>query len=298
MYIHQKKINHVVQFFNFISFFFKQKCFQVTVLSTFPLPQKTLPENYHHIYVDVTDVEDWKNYRKAALHNGTKSSDKMELGGFLNAVDLIYVRSEQVVTHSIVQNLMKSNQKFDLFFLGYNINDMMLGLAGHFRVPSVLFSTIPPMKALRDMIGNPTAAASAPLFKETGGTNLNFGFYDRFGQFIAYTIEFCIATYVNQFYFEPFYNQHFPASKDFPTFDEVKKNVSLIMTNTHFAEGNIRPALPNLIEVGGVHIDETPNPLPKVRPNIDFGFLPEASIKMFSNPFRMFKKLLRLPTTV
>lgn len=238
------------------------------MLSTFPLPQKTLPENYHHIYVDVTDVEDWKNFRKTALHNGTKT-DKMELGGFMNAVDLIYLRSKQVVTHKIVQNLMKSNQKFDLFFLGYNINDMMLGLAGRFRVPSVIFSTIPPVKALRDLIGNPTAAASAPLFKETD-TELNYGFVNRFSQFIAFTVEFCITAYVNQFYFETFYNQHFPASENFPTFDAVKENVSLIMTNTHFSEGNIRPALPNLIEVAGVHIKETPNPLPKVSPHIEW----------------------------
>lgn len=190
----------------------------------------------------------------------------MDLGGFLVAMDLIYERSEQVITHDIVQNLMKSNQKFDLFFLGYNINDMMLGLAGHFRVPTVIFSTIPPMKALRDMIGNPTAVASAPLFKETTA-NLKFSFFDRLGQFVAYTVEFFIGCYMNQFYFEAFYDKHFPASKNFPTFDEVRQNVSLIMTNTHFAEGNIRPALPNLIEVGGAHIKETPNPLPKVKTN-------------------------------
>lgn len=232
------------------------------MLSTFPVPQKVLPENYYHIYVDVTDVDDWMNFRKQALHNGTKTR-QMQLQGFLTSLQLILNRSEQVLTHHKVQNLMKSNQKFDLFFLGYNINDMMLGLAGNFRIPTVIFSTIPPMKALRDMIGNPTSAASAPLFKETS-TRFEYDFIDRFGQFIAFTVEFCLTTYVNHFYFDTFYNKHFPASKNFPTLDEVRKNVSLIMTNTHFAEGNIRPALPNLIEVGGAHIKETANPLPKV----------------------------------
>lgn len=233
------------------------------MLSTFPEPQKRLPENYHHIYVDVTDVDDWKNLRKWALHNGTKTG-QLEMNNFLTTLQLVSHRSELVITHRIVQNLMKSNQKFDLFFLGYNINDMMLGLAGNFRVPTVIFSTIPPMKGLRDMIGNPTAVASAPLFKETS-TKLKYDFFDRFGQFFAYTIEFLLTTYVNHFYFETFYNTHFPASKNFPTLDEVRKNVSLIMTNTHFTEGNIRPALPNLIEVGGAHIKETSNPLPKVK---------------------------------
>lgn len=233
------------------------------MLSTFPLPQKALPENYHHIYIDVTDVDDWKNFRRDALHNGTKSG-QMNLEFFWSALRLILHRSELVVKHDIVQSLMKSKQKFDVFFLGYNLNDMMLGLAGHFRVPTIIFSTIPPIKTLRDMIGNPTAAASTPFFTEFR-TNLEYDFYDRFGQFIAYTIEFFLTTYVNHFYFETFYNKHFPASRNFPTFDEVKKNVSLIMTNTYFAEGNIRPSLPALIEVGGAHIKETSNPLPKVK---------------------------------
>lgn len=227
------------------------------------MPKKRLPETYHHIYVDVTDNDgDWADFRKTALHNGTKT-EEMSIDLIFVALKMVMHRSELVMHHEIVQNLMKSNQKFDLFFLGYNINDMMLGLAGHFRVPSVIFSTIPALKSLRDMIGNPAAVASTQILKDSS-TNSNYDFYDRFGQFIAFTVEFFVTTYINHFYFNTFYNKHFlTTSKNVPTFDEVKKNVSLIMTNTYVVEG-IRPALPNLIEVGGVHLKETSNPLAKV----------------------------------
>ncbi|KAJ6636556.1 UDP-glucosyltransferase 2 [Pseudolycoriella hygida] len=56
--------------------------------------------------------------------------------------------------------------------------------------------------------------------------------------------------------------QHFPASKNYPTFDEVKRNVSLVFVGHHFSQGAIRPSVPNLIEIGGIQIKDKPDPLP------------------------------------
>lgn len=227
--------------------------------------KQTLSPNYHEIYIKtVNNDREWAAYRKKVLHNGTKT-DELQLENVFTIMDMVMQRSRSVMDDANVQHLMKSNQTFDLYFLGYNVNDMMLGLAGHFRVPTVVFSTIPPMKSLRDMIGNPAAVASTPIFKDVS-VQPNNDFRYRFGQFIAYTVEFFITAYVNQFMFQPFYDEYFPSSKHYPSFDEVRKNVSLILTNTHFAEGNVRPALPNLIEILGVHIKEEVEPLPQVTP--------------------------------
>lgn len=46
-------------------------------------------------------------------------------------------------------------------------------------------------------------------------------------------------------------------------YDEVKKNVSLVFLNSHFPEGTIRPHLPALVEIGGIHISNV-CPLPKL----------------------------------
>lgn len=226
-----------------------------------------LPKTYHHIYIPVGDVDEWNTLRKGLLNNQSKSADQMK--NMPRIIRLIERRTSQVIKHDIVQNIMKSGQKFDLFFLGYNINDMMLGIAGHFRIPSVILSLMPPMKGLRDMIGNPTTAASTPIFKETNA-HQTFGFRRRLSHFIGYTVEFFIGLWLNNFVIEPSYDEHFPASENYPSFDEVRKNVSLIMTNMHFSEGTIRASLPNLIEIGGVHIKEKPDPLPKVMINDRF----------------------------
>lgn len=233
----------------------------MTVLSTFPAPKKTLPKTYHHIYIEVGDVDDWKELRKNMLNNDTKDVESTSKQ-MPKIFKMIVHRSSVVVKHPIVQNLLKSQQKFDLFILGYNLNDMMLGLAGHFRVPSVVMSTIPPIKSLRDLIGNPAAISSVPVFIEPKDDE--WSFRKRFTHFVGYLYEYFFMSYANYFIFQQFYDKHFPASENCPPFDEVKKNVSLIMTNTHFSEGTIRPSLPNLIEILGIHIKDKPSPLPEV----------------------------------
>lgn len=257
----------------------------MTVLSTFPAPQKSLPKTYHHIYIEVDDVGDWATLRKEMLNNNTKNVESTSKQ-MPKIFKMIVHRSSVVVKHPVVQNLLKSQQKFDLFILGYNLNDMMLGLAGQLRIPSVILSTVPPLKSLRDLIGNPASISSVPVFTEP--KDYNPSFRKRLTNFVGYLYEYVLMTYANYFIFQTFYDEHFPASENCPPFDEVKKNVSLIMTNTHFSEGIVRPSLPNLIEILGIHIEDTPNPLPKVRDffyfQLRFLFLFQITITLAEYP--------------
>ncbi|KAJ6634253.1 UDP-glucosyltransferase 2 [Pseudolycoriella hygida] len=52
------------------------------------------------------------------------------------------------------------------------------------------------------------------------------------------------------------------ASKNYPTFREVTRNVSLVFVGHHFSQGAIRPYVPNLIDIGGIQIKNKPDPLP------------------------------------
>ncbi|XP_037931783.1 UDP-glucosyltransferase 2-like [Teleopsis dalmanni] len=55
---------------------------------------------------------------------------------------------------------------------------------------------------------------------------------------------------------------YFPADQ-YPSLDEVKKNISLVFTNHHFSQGPIRPNVPAMVEIGGIQIKEKPDPLPE-----------------------------------
>lgn len=57
------------------------------------------------------------------------------------------------------------------------------------------------------------------------------------------------------------YDTQFPDPK--PSFEErMKHGVSLVLLNSHFSLSFPRPLLPNLIEVGGMHIKKSSDPLP------------------------------------
>lgn len=45
---------------------------------------------------------------------------------------------------------------------------------------------------------------------------------------------------------------------------DVSKNFSIILVNTLVGLDDPRPLLPSVIPIGGMHIDEKPDPLPKV----------------------------------
>lgn len=48
-----------------------------------------------------------------------------------------------------------------------------------------------------------------------------------------------------------------------PYIVELNKNISLILLNSHMSVNEAKPHLPNMIEIGGFHVDETKD-LPKV----------------------------------
>ncbi|KAG4072786.1 hypothetical protein HA402_006776 [Bradysia odoriphaga] len=57
------------------------------------------------------------------------------------------------------------------------------------------------------------------------------------------------------------YDAAFPDAK--LSYDEARKNVSLIFVNSHFSLARPLPYVPNTIEVGGLHINRFPDPLPQ-----------------------------------
>jgi len=85
-------------------------------------------------------------------------------------------------------------------------------------------------------------------------------FLERFGNLAMTVFE---TTYM-KFFYEPYqiqiYNEAFADPK--PTLDELKRDVSLVLLNSHFTLSSPKPYVPNMIEVGGMHIKRVPNPLP------------------------------------
>lgn len=58
-----------------------------------------------------------------------------------------------------------------------------------------------------------------------------------------------------------FFSTFFPPYQ-YPSIEEMHRNVSLAFTNYHFTQGNPRANVPGMIDIGGIQVKDPPAPLP------------------------------------
>lgn len=161
------------------------------------------------------------------------------------------------INHPNFKKIMQ-NERFDALIHSYTHNYFQLGLAAHFKCPSIVLSSIPIVRTIGDFVGQPSYPEAVPSFIFDIKGKMTF--YERLENFLLIGIEVIFAMYqdyMNRIYYE----SNFP-SDIYPSFDVVRRNASLLLVNDHFSQGNVRPTLPNVIEVSGLQIDSDPYPLP------------------------------------
>ena len=163
--------------------------------------------------------------------------------------------------HPRVQQFIATKQKFDVIILEIFMTEAFLGLGHVFNAPVIGVSTFGASKWTNDLVGTPTPLSYVPhpflsftdkmCIVERAG-NIMMSIFDSAYMTIAYNpIQ------------KQIYDAAFPDPK--PCLNTLKKDVSLVLLNSHFTLNYPRPYVPNMIEVGGMHINRVPNPLP---PNI------------------------------
>lgn len=239
--------------------------YQVTVVSYYPVPKEKIP-NYRAFHMEMDPR------RRAAFEKMTST-----LLDSAESDEVFFLRLPQMLknfgaiatdtfTHPAVEKL-KREETFDLVVFGWFFNDYQLGIAAHFKCPSVIISTTPSMELLRNYVGNPSAVAyvTSQMIPITG----QMSYKQRVFNFIATAVETILFNSIDYFLFSNVYAAYFPPDK-YPTYFEAKKNVSLVLVTAHFSQGHPTPSLPAMIEVSGLHIKKNPNPLPKVRNSLVF----------------------------
>lgn len=183
-------------------------------------------------------------------------------------INTMVERAHESLKSDATQQLLRSGQKFDLLVLGWFFNDFQLGLAAHFQCPSVVIASLPALKPLRDFVANPSGMPLIPvMIRAPKGVP---SFWQRSMNVLGSMVEFIVIEITNRFVHQRYYELHFPAAENYPSFDEVKRNVSLVLVNDHFSEGVIRPNMPNFRGIAGIHINRVPNALPSVSPPLHY----------------------------
>lgn len=85
-------------------------------------------------------------------------------------------------------------------------------------------------------------------------------FSQRFSNMIYSTIEKVGFNFYNLPKHRKVYRKYFPKAKK--TFDDVHQSLSILFMSSHVSMSSARPLLPNMIEIGGIHIQPA-KPLPK-----------------------------------
>ncbi|XP_037030664.1 UDP-glucosyltransferase 2-like [Bradysia coprophila] len=227
----------------------------VTVITTFKQIGKPIP-NYR--YIEVTVPED-PEFKKAQEHM-LKGAEKGEhfLKHFSTLVKATTGQTSKILKSTAMDEIKK--EKFDLVVFGQFINDFQIGLAHHFNCPSVIITVFPAVKSVRDFVGNPDEFSSVPhLFI---GANDRMTFTQRFLNVLISGMEMALSSGMEYFLMEPLYREHFPL-ETFPSYWDMRKNVSLILVNQHFSQGTPQALVPALQEFSGMHIKRKPDPLPE-----------------------------------
>ncbi|XP_055308683.1 UDP-glucosyltransferase 2-like [Sitodiplosis mosellana] len=227
---------------------------EVTVIS--PFKEKTPIKNYKEVFLE---------------HNWVETQKYMAKDNFMDFANLFFWDmtfawyeagmnfTKWTVSSRNLQDFLKIKQHFDVVVVETNLNDALLGLGMHYNAPIVAISAFGANKWTTDLVGTPIFASYVPF-------TLNH-FTDRmtFWQRMYNSLSFWFEDIVHPVYFIP--NQQkqmehlFPKAKNWPSLEEIRRNVSLVLLNTHVTLGTPRPYAPNMIEVGGMQIQKEIEPL-------------------------------------
>lgn len=229
---------------------------EVTVVTSFKQSGEPLT-NYRYIEIpDFLNDSTLSQFTSEVVQSTDERSSAFKVFTFFNRM---VGYSANLLRHP--KFLAIKNEQFDLLVIGWFLNEYALGLSGHFHCPSVVISPNVNFYPIRQFSGNPSSVSTIPsVFM---AVNPKMTFLDRLFNFVAYIVECVMFEITFHFYTMPYYNEEFPPDK-YPSYNEVLKNVSLVLVAQHFSGQKPEALLPNVIEIEGIHVKKEPSPLPKV----------------------------------
>jgi len=172
---------------------------------------------------------------------------------------------------SVIKLIHSKGLHFDLVLFENFFHECFVAIGHKFNAPVVqLFPSIP-NAGIAQLHGNPYVGSYIP--------DVNSGFSDEmsFIERLTNTALSFIHTALNSVYYLPaqraimdkYFN--YTGWETRPSMENMLKNVSLTLLNTHFSIGTSRPLVPSYIDVAGMHLKPA-STLPKV--HTFFHFIP------------------------
>jgi glucuronosyltransferase len=161
-----------------------------------------------------------------------------------------------------VQRLLHSDdQNFDLIVAEAFSNDCLLGFAHKFKAPVVQVATFVGSAWMGDWVGNPSPYAYVPDPLQSFSHRMTL--WQRILNTLGITYQ-KVSRYLchlpkQQAILEKYFSDYAPL----PSISELDFSSSLILVNGHFSIDYPKPMMPNIVQVGGMHL-KSAKKLPEV----------------------------------
>lgn len=225
------------------------------VVAVTNFPQKNPLPNYKDIYVEFADDSIAKQLSEVIF-----SERRTALLELLALWVVGTTMCEKGLNTPELQELINSNEKFDAIVMEVFFNECFYGFAHKFQAPVITISSMGAFRWASESVGNPETLSYIPNFLLALSdrmsfserlTNTAFTLFDMTGRRLYYMPA---QDRIARRYF----------GDSMPSLWDLERNTSLVLVNSHFSILFPRPYVPNMKEVGGMHI-RTPQPLPQVR---------------------------------
>lgn len=159
---------------------------EITFVSPFPLSKPV--KNYRDIKLEYNDAE-----TASFISEVTKNPKSVSMFQMMSKMpQFIFNFGNSTLQSKEVRTLMRDEQ-FDLVIVGFFFTDFGLGLADHFKCPSIVFSHAGSFWTLNRMVGNPTSVSAVPSSMARGKMT---SFVNRLKTFFMTAMEMLMAEYM------------------------------------------------------------------------------------------------------
>lgn len=143
----------------------------ITFVSSFPLEKSF--KNYRDIEVKPRK-EDLKLFDDFTKTMGQDPNSKSFFQLMSAVSSILFGHGNHTLQTDAVRNLLNSGEQYDLVITGFFMSEYLLGIADHFKCPSIVFFSGGYLSAIHKMVGNPLSVSGAPHTLLSGANEMNF----------------------------------------------------------------------------------------------------------------------------
>ncbi|KAH8385669.1 hypothetical protein KR200_006615, partial [Drosophila serrata] len=170
---------------------------------------------------------------------------------------LFYNISQAILGHDGVQRMLRDkSEHFDMIIMDTNHLEALYGLAEYYNASLMGLSCVRQSWHTEALAGNPAPSINDPI--SPMGYSMGHSLFSMIYNWLFITEEKMLESLVIRSAQLRVFKKYFGYSAQ--KFEDLRASFSVILINSHFSMGRVRANVPNLIEVGGLHLSETPEP--------------------------------------